>query len=101
MLLVSLLGCLFGYDEDSFIEAYAQVQCARLSECFRGYYEDEYDGEMDECIDDGEDAFDAVDNCDFDEDKAADCLEELRSDSCGDWYADDHDDCWEVFDCRD
>ena len=95
-----LAACLWNNDEDTFPEAFAAVQCRRYNECFRGFYEDEYDGEMDECVDEVTDDLEDLEDCDFDEDKAADCLEELNSEDCGDWYDGDHDDCWEIYDCR-
>ncbi|MBM4367055.1 MAG: hypothetical protein FJ102_12650 [Deltaproteobacteria bacterium] len=98
-MILALFACFWNGDDDTYPESFATVYCSRLNECYRGAYEEEYDGEMDECIDEVTDDVEDWDDCDFDEDKAADCLEDLRSESCGDFYDGDHDDCWEVYDC--
>jgi hypothetical protein len=61
----------------------------------RGYFEDEYDADMDECVSDIEDQqddlgrnLDDIPDCDFDEDEAQDCLDELRTDDCGEFWED-------------
>lgn len=93
-----LVGCLFELDEDSFKEQFASVFCLRMQECSRGAFEAEYDADIAECQEDMDDLLDNSDQGDFDEDNAADCLEELRSVTCGDLYEDGLDDCDEVWD---
>ncbi len=98
MLIIWLAGCIFELDEDAFKEQFSYGICQRLSECQRGYYENEYDGDLEDCADDVDDGLDDIDGGDFDEDQAADCMEEVRSISCGDLYEDGLEDCEEVWD---
>ena len=99
--LISFLGCALFLSEDNFPDQYAAALCSRYQECLKGAFEAEYDDDMDECIDDGADLFDDIDNdCDFDPDEGADCLDSIRSISCGDMVEDGiGDDCDKVYDC--
>ena len=100
---VLMVGC--ATNEDTFWEQYAQVSCTRMHECLKGPFQAEWDDDISECVDDQmddyEDAEDYYDDCDFDDDKARKCLEQTRSDSCGDLSEDGVDDCSEVYDCSD
>lgn len=98
VLIPLIFGCLAA-DEDNFPESFASVYCMRVEECARGVYESEYDGEMEECIEEWTDLTEALaDNSDeFDEDDAVDCLEETRSESCGDWAEGEPDECSRVY----
>lgn len=98
MTLLLLVGCLFELDEDAFKDQYASIWCARVHECNLGFYESEYDADYDECVDDVDDLLDDLDGGDYDEDAAADCLEQMRSISCGELYEDGADDCNDVWD---
>lgn len=96
--LLSVLGCFLVVDEDTFPKQFASITCARLQECYRGYFEAEYDTDMEECTDDQEDLIDLVDiGNDFDEDEARDCLEKLQSETCGDLYDESPSDCGRVY----
>lgn len=98
--LLTFLGCFLVVDEETFPVQFASLSCNRMSECQRGYYEAEYDGDMNDCTDDIEDAIDDVDNdCDFDDDEARDCLEKVQASTCGDLYEDYPSDCGRVYDC--
>lgn len=110
MLASLLTGCsLLGggaVTEDNFNEKYATVSCQVNEKCFRGYFESEWDS-VDDCVDDLVDAAeeyeDYYDDCDFDDDKAQDCLNALKSAECGDLYEGDEDlyeDCVEIWDCE-
>lgn len=55
-------------------------------------------------MDSWEDSEDYYDGCDFDKDKAQDCLNALSTSTCkeaGDDYEDLFEDCGEVWDCQD
>ena len=100
MFALTLLGCFLIVDEDTFPDQYASLQCNRVQECSRGYFEAEYDSDMEECTDDYLDDIDKLDaNCDFDDDEARDCLEKLQASSCGDIVEDYPKDCLKVYTC--
>lgn len=107
---VVLAGCslLSGpVTEDNYFEQAAIQSCKLYKDCYAAYFYSEYD-DIDDCVDGtldaGEDYQDFVeDECDFDEDNAADCLAEYKGMSCEDVY-DDYEDiydaCSEVWDCK-
>lgn len=105
--LLTFVGCFLVVDEETFPVQYASLRCNRVSECQRGYYEAEYDGDMNDCTDDLEDqlddALEAYDDigydCDFDDDDARDCLEEMQAATCGELYEEYPRDCDRVYDC--
>lgn len=103
--LVLFTGCFLVVDEDTYPAQYASVACARARECDRGAFESAYDDDMTECTDDLEDfsedaaeLWDALD-CDFDEDEARGCLEDMQSSSCGDLTEGSPNDCSQVYAC--
>ena len=108
--LVSLLsGCsLLSFkgdplDEDNFFEKYSEQICKVEKECFRGHYDSTWD-DFDECVDDWSSSYEDVDysDCDFDEDAAADCLDDMKAASCADYFEQDEDifeNCYDTFDC--
>ena len=104
MFLLSLLAC-SGVNEDSFPEKYSEAVCNLFAECSRADFLEEWD-DVDECAEDYIDIFedgDVFDGCDFDKDKAKDCLDDLK-DAAKDCDIDDlydSDDCDEVYDCDD
>lgn len=92
--------------EDNFNDEYAKVSCKITQDCSKGYFEATWD-DLDDCIDDlvdqAEEYEDYYDDCDFDEDKAQDCMNSLKSAECGDIYEGDEDiyeDCLEIWDCE-
>ena len=95
---VALTGC-FAADEDHFPESFANVYCLRMEECARGLYESKYDADMQDCIDDIQDATEdlAKASDEFDDDDAVDCLDQMRSETCGDWAEGEPDDCGRVY----
>lgn len=93
-----LIAC-FAADEENFPASFANVYCFRVEECARGLYESEYGGEMEECIEEWTDLTDALaENSDeFDDDDAIECLDKLRSESCGDWAEGEPEECSRVY----
>ena len=99
------VGC-FGVavDEDNYNEVALETGCKFAKKCNTYYFYLEYD-DVDDCVneqeDELEDAWDYFeDECDFDEDKAADCMA-LYNATCKE-AADDEDyfeDCLEVWEC--
>lgn len=84
MLWIALLlaGC--APTEKSFPEAFAGQYCSRWEECFRADYEGRFDDRA-ECVDDVADSVDDVfGDCDYDQDEAVDCLQELSTEDCDD-----------------
>lgn len=96
-------------DEDNYFEQQGVATCKHLKRCWTTYFYSEWD-DLEECFDDAEDQrddneeyYEAIqDNCDFDEDKAQECLS-LYSGSCkvaGEDYDEFYDGaCSEVWDC--
>lgn len=100
MLSLVLAGCFFVVDEDSFPDQYASLQCSRDMECSRGYFEAQFDADMEECTDHYLDVLDALDGeCTFDDDEARDCLEKVQAATCGDLQEDYPQDCAKVYAC--
>ena len=101
MLALTLVGCFLIVDEDTFPDQYASLQYSRVMECQRGYFEAEYDADMEDCTDDYIDYFDDIEkaDCDFDDDEARDCLEKVQASTCGDLTEDYPKDCFEVYTC--
>ncbi len=100
MLTLLLAGCFLVVDEDTFPDQYASLTCNRMMECNRGYFEAEYDADMEDCMDEYVDAIEDLDSdCDFDDDEARDCLEKVQSSTCGDLWEDDPKDCGQVYTC--
>ena len=98
--LFAFVGCFLVVDEDTFPDQYASLSCERTRECSRGYFEAEWDGVMDDCVDDVLDNFDDVPSgCDFDDDEARDCLETVQAATCGELYEDYPKDCAQVYSC--
>jgi len=101
LVVVSACG---GVNEENFTDKSAKVFCAYQQECYRSGFVDEYKDMpdcVDEYVDDNEDYFeDLIDDCDFDKDKAKDCLDSFKdaTDTCD---SDDieYDDCYEIWDC--
>jgi len=93
-----------GVNEENYGPKLAKAYCKYSYECGRAYHLSEWD-DVAECtddyIDDNEDYYeDLIDDCDFDADKANDCLKSLRE-ATGSCDPDDieFDDCSEVWDC--
>ncbi|RME22404.1 MAG: hypothetical protein D6798_15870 [Deltaproteobacteria bacterium] len=93
----SLLGT--PIDQDTFYETFSKEACKQLKKCNRGAFESWY-RDVNDCIDDlmnnADDAgwLDDWDNCSFDDDQAADCLDTLATSECDEVYEyDAFDDC--------
>lgn len=103
--LASGCGVFTQVDEDNFAEVYAEETCKQVKRCYRAQYDGEFDGDLDECVDNGveywEDLEDYLDDCDFDDDKAKDCIRAISGASCEELWDDEDllDDCWEVYSC--
>ena len=104
-LLAPLSACsLFGtkVDEDNFGEEFAEAICSLQKECLALFFYEEYD-DLEECADEyAEDWEDGYEDCDFDQDKAEDCIKAIREADCTDGYdglEDAFEDCEEVWDC--
>lgn len=88
--------------EDEFPEAYARVICDRTQECWKAAMEENYNGDVGECVEENTDTIEAFgDDCDYDEDDAADCLEAWREESCEELFFEEQPEaCREVYsDC--
>jgi len=97
--LVVLTAC--GNSPEGFVNSYAKLSCQSYEKCTRASFVEAYDdqGECREEIEEFIEDLDLVDDCDFNEDEAKDCLDSLRDykSSCDpDDY--EYDDCAEVFD---
>jgi hypothetical protein len=105
MLVALMLAACTPNSEEGYADAFADAQCARTRECARGYFESEF-SDNEECFDDLSDQYnDLIDyaddaDCDFDPEEAAQCLSEMRSSSCEDWYEGDLDGCDKIYDCQ-
>lgn len=100
MLTLLLTGCFLVVDEDTYPQQFASLYCNRLLECSRGYFEAEYDADMEDCVDDQVDRIeDYPSSCDFDDDEARDCLEKVQASTCGDLTEDYPKDCGKVYSC--
>jgi hypothetical protein len=104
-----LVSCSFGggVTKSNWGDQYAQKSCAFSKRCAPILFYYAYD-DMDECkdeyLDAWEDSEDYYDDCDFDKDKAQDCLNKMSSTTCkeaGEDYEDVFEDCAEVWDCGD
>ena len=101
----SFLGCFT--TEESYPDQSIAATCSMYFNCYKGEFYQEWD-DMDECIDDGRDAWDDnedfFDDCDFDADQAVQCLAAMNAyaASCSEDDADDvSDECEDVYtDCR-
>jgi hypothetical protein len=106
MFLLSLLACFGTVNEKNFIEKYSEALCTFEDECNRSAFLEEWD-DVDECVEDSLDAIDDADldleDCDFDKDKAKDCLDTIKdaTEDCDAEDLADADECGEVFDCGD
>ncbi|MFZ5481789.1 MAG: hypothetical protein ACOZNI_33820 [Myxococcota bacterium] len=97
-LFVWMLGGCLSATEEGYPTSYAQVACSRTRECLKGPFEAEY-SDMEDCVDEvSEDVEDLIDECDYDEDKGAECLAELQAASCEDFYDDFPEECLEAYD---
>lgn len=79
--------------QENFPERWFEVQCDRTRECYRAFYENEYDSDAGECVDAYQSAWDnfeeLYESCNFDEEAANECLEAWRSESCESLFFDD------------
>lgn len=113
VLMTFLSGCslLSGtpLDQDSYFDELAETTCKVNKDCFKAYYESEWD-DLEECVDDHvdllDDAKDYYEDCDFDEDQAKACLDAMRGAECGEFLDEgdaediaDECDYEEIFDC--
>lgn len=96
LFLLSLAAC--APTAENFPMKFAAAQCDRTEECDKGVFEDQYDGDMDECEQSWITTYDAFTTCDFDVEKAKTCLESLHNDTCGD-LEDGPEGCAEVYNC--
>ena len=106
MFLLTLLACFGTVNEKNFVEKYSEALCTFEDECNRSAFLEEWD-DVDECVEDSLDAIDDadldLDSCDFDKDKAKECLSAIK-DATEDCEAEDiadADECAEAFDCGD
>lgn len=94
-------------NEDNYFETMAAENCKLYKDCYAAFFYSQYD-DIDDCIDsyldDNEDGIEYLeDECDFDDDNAADCMAEYRGMNCEnvyDDYEDIYDACSEVWDCE-
>jgi hypothetical protein len=100
-------GCVAKVDEDNYAEKLSEAFCKINKECSAGSFYDEWD-DIEDCTDDlldqAEDNEDFYDDCDFDDEKAQDCLAALNEVSCQDYsdsFEDALEDCAEIWDCGD
>lgn len=100
-------GCVGKVDEDNYAEKLSEAFCKINKECSAGSFYDEWD-DIEDCTDDfleqTEDNEDFFDDCDFDDEKAQDCLAALNEVSCQDYsdsFEDALEDCAEIWDCDD
>ena len=103
--LLVLAGCVGKVDEDNYAEKVSEAFCKINKECSAGSFYDEWDDTAD-CVDDlldqAEDNEDFYDDCDFDDEKAQDCLKALNEVTCQDYsdsFEDALEDCAEIWDC--
>jgi len=101
--LTGLVGCIGAVNEDNWTKKSAKAYCKFNEECYLSYFQEEWDN-VSECVDDFEDDYedyveDYLDDCDFESDKAKECLESLREATKSCEYDDIDDDCYEVWDC--
>ncbi len=100
-------GCVGKVDEDNYAEKLSEALCKINKECSAGSFYDEWDDTEDctgDFLDQLEDNEDLFDDCDFDDEKAQDCLAALNEVSCQDYsdsFEDALEDCAEVWDCGD
>lgn len=100
-------GCVGKVDEDNYAEKLSEAFCKINKECSAGSFYDEWD-DIEDCTDDlleqAEDNEDFFDDCDFDDEKAQDCMAALNEVSCQDYsdsFEDALEDCAEIWDCDD
>lgn len=100
-------GCVGKVDEDNYAEKLSEAFCKINKECSAGSFYDEWD-DIEDCTDDfleqTEDNEDFYEDCDFDDEKAQDCLAALNEVSCQDYsdsFEDALEDCAEIWDCGD
>ena len=91
--------------EDNFGDRFASSYCKAWKKCYRGYYDDEF-SDMADCKDEVADQYEDLEDfyddasCDFEEDEASTCLNDITWGSCEDWYDGDmFEECEEVWDC--
>lgn len=111
---LSLSAC--GPSRENFYGAFAEAMCEKWEECLEDDFEDYTDYEdADECIDEAmedEDDFTEEivedDDCEYDKDKASDCIKAIKDVDCGDDeedFIEDLNDAYEecefddIFDC--
>jgi hypothetical protein len=89
-----------GTSEKSFPKDFSTEVCKKLDECSKGQFDSEWDN-VGECVDDYVDYLeDDYEDCDFDQDQGAECLQSMRQSDCddfveGDWYRD----CSGIYEC--
>lgn len=100
-------GCVGKVDEDNYAEKLSEAFCKINKECSAGSFYDEWD-DIEDCTDDFldqlEDNEDFYEDCDFDDEKAQDCLAALNEVTCQDYsdsFEDALEDCAEIWDCGD
>lgn len=104
-------GCLaWNVSEDNYPERFGTASCDQLRRCYRGFYENEYSDHPD-CIETQTELFEEVADgaellgCDFEQEKAAECLATFPAISCEEWYEfnlgefGSAEACTEVYDC--
>lgn len=100
-------GCVGKVDEDNYAEKLSEAFCKINKECSAGSFYDEWDDTEDctgDFLDQLEDNEDFYDDCDFDDEKAQDCLAALNEVTCQDYsdsFEDALEDCAEIWDCGD
>jgi len=92
-------------DRDNFYDQYAEISCKQNRDCFKGYYESQWDSNSD-CVDDlmvgFQDFVDYYADCSFDADTAQSCLDTVKSAECAALYDEDpsiFEDCDAVWIC--
>ena len=100
------MGC-GSVDEENFAAERAAAECQVKRRCFRAEYEGEYDGSLDECEEEltdqyKQEASELYDGCDFDEETAVECINAIRTATCGEFWDSSEEifeDCQVVFSC--
>jgi len=98
------VGCA-SVEESDFATELAVVECRTLKKCALGQFESDYDGKMNDCVDDRGDLLDdfveiTSDICEYDVDQATQCVRRVDGMSCEDWAeGDGARACDLVYDC--
>jgi hypothetical protein len=86
LLIALFVGSACYADEDTFATRQSKLYCKRMRECHPSTYEEIYDSELSECVDDQKSIWAFVfEECEYDPAEGKKCLREIyeRRDECG------------------